>query len=372
MNQISPRPRFNTKRDPFFEELLVRVKADVLTQGEGRAGIRTFLKGLFWAALSCTAYVTVLSQRLSATHSFFIALIFGLSVFFLVVNLSHDAAHGSLFRSRRANRIAHFLLFNLMGVDSSFWGSRHVHEHHTFPNVQGHDIDIDEITMLRLSPHNKWRSFHAWQAFYAPLIYLIATLHAIVLQDWLHLKSRLEIQESKVERRRTLALFMAAKFYYLSIWVLLPICLTSYSGLQIGLTYLAVSAVVAFGFVPIVATHLASPCEFPLPDDQNRLPYSFARHQLACSLDWYPKSKIAAFFYGGLNSHAAHHLFPRVSHEHYAQIAVIIEEVARSYGVPYNCASFWGALQAHFNHLYELGRSKERLTSVSYRAFRQT
>ena len=56
--------------------------------------------------------------------------------------LGHDAGHGQIFRTRRADRVAGLLLGNLgIGLAYGWWVDKH-HRHHAHPNQEGFDPDI--------------------------------------------------------------------------------------------------------------------------------------------------------------------------------------------------------------------------------------
>ncbi|VEB43107.1 Fatty acid desaturase [Chromobacterium violaceum] len=63
----------------------------------------------------------------------------------LAMNSLHDAAHGALFRSAALNRLLTRAASLPMGIDADIWTRRHVHLHHTYPNVDGYDLDIEPI-----------------------------------------------------------------------------------------------------------------------------------------------------------------------------------------------------------------------------------
>ena len=61
---------------------------------------------------------------------------------------------------------------------------------------------------------------------------------------------------------------------------------------------------------------------------------------------------------GGLNYQIEHHLFPRVPHTHYPQIAKIVQRNAERHGVRHvTQQSLCGALRSHFRHLRTMGRN---------------
>ncbi len=56
-------------------------------------------------------------------------------------NIQHDANHGSFSRSKRANRLAGYVL-DLLGGSSYVWKVKHNIAHHTYTNIDGLDEDI--------------------------------------------------------------------------------------------------------------------------------------------------------------------------------------------------------------------------------------
>ncbi|MGL4421867.1 MAG: fatty acid desaturase, partial [Gemmataceae bacterium] len=67
------------------------------------------------------------------------------------------------------------------------------------------------------------------------------------------------------------------------------------------------------------------------------------------------------FFVGGVNAHAAHHLFPHVSHAHYRPIAAIIEATAAEHGVPYRKTTLPGIIVSHFRFLHRMGQAPRKV-----------
>src|SRR5438046_5923559 len=79
--------------------------------------------------------------------------------------------------------------------------------------------------------------------------------------------------------------------------------------------------------------------------------------EVETTVDFCPRNPIISWMVGGLNYQIEHHLFPRVPHTHYAQIAKIVQRNAELHGVRYVAQrSLWGALRSHFRHLRTMGR----------------
>jgi linoleoyl-CoA desaturase len=53
-----------------------------------------------------------------------------------------------------------------------------------------------------------------------------------------------------------------------------------------------------------------------------------------------------------------HHLFPQISHVHYAGLAPVVEATCREHGVRYTAhPTFRAAVAAHYRQLRQLGRA---------------
>ena len=122
-------------------------------------------------------------------------------------------------------------------------------------------------------------------------------------------------------------------------------------------SFLIMHACISIFFVlTLIISHLTMETDFPMADEQGFLPTCFHEHQLAVSLDYHPTSQFANWIFGGFNSHAAHHLFPRLPHTVYARITPIIQSTAEKYAMPYNEMSIYHAICSHFQYLKALGK----------------
>jgi linoleoyl-CoA desaturase len=69
------------------------------------------------------------------------------------------------------------------------------------------------------------------------------------------------------------------------------------------------------------------------------------------------KNKFISWYVGGLNFQVEHHLFPRICHVHYPEIAEIVKATAEEHNVPYlENETFSDAMKAHIAALKKLGR----------------
>jgi linoleoyl-CoA desaturase len=346
--------------DEFSFGLRQQVFARLSQEGHRYGDKSTILKSLFWLVCLACSYSLAIRTGESLVARFLFGVVAAYSLFFFVINTCHDAVHGCLWRSRKLNWITHTLFFNLLGVDSRLWGIRHLKAHHIFPNIPGCDSDIDETVIIRLSPHNQWRFFYRFQHWYAPLIYAILPLHSVFYQDVAYLFRQKIANVKNLDRSpKVIGQFVFLKSLYLFFWILAPWWISGESLSTIIMGYVMINFALGLAFIPIAATHLNAFAAHPLPNKQNQIPSSYAKFQIASSLDWSPLSPIATFFYGGLNSHAAHHLFPRISHRHYHWITEIIYAECAKRNLAYHQTSFFGCVYSHFKYLKLLGTTKD-------------
>lgn len=316
-------------------------------------------KCLFLGSAAILFYAGLLSSQHSALWALFFTIAFGLSALMLALNLGHDSAHDSVVRGSGMNQFLQALTFTMLGVDAYLWRLRHARSHHIFPNVNGCDIDIDENPFFRLSPNQPWRWYFRFQAIYAPVVYCLVALHTIWWQDFAYLRKRelANLRDIRHEWPRYLQ-FAGCKAIYVTIAIVLPIWVLPFPWWQIAANYLIANAVVSLAFVfLLIGTHFSMEAEFPVPAPDGKLPFTWAEHVLRTSVDWNAKSRLTTFWMGGINAHAAHHLFPRTSHAYYSGIAPIIEQTAKEFGLPYHCTGLLDIIRSHFLFLDKLGES---------------
>jgi linoleoyl-CoA desaturase len=281
----------------------------------------------------------------------------GISGVFLAFNVSHDATHGTISKKKWLNKLIFYLSFNLQGTNAYLWSVRHKASHHVFPNVDGCDADIDDNPVIRLSPTKKHFWYHRYQAFYSFFVYCIYTIHWVFFKDWLYF-SKSQIANLK-NIKHTFGEFMDVLFWkcvYLSMMLLLPHYVLHYSWTWVLTSYFISNVAVSLIFIfTLIISHLTLETDFPVPDKDEKLPYTYSQHQLATSLDYYPTNKFVNFFLGGFNSHAAHHLFPHLPHTLYTDITPIIQRLVTKYNYRYNESTMPRAIASHFRYLNKMG-----------------
>ena len=348
------------KEKRFYEVLKSRVahyfKSNQLSK-TGNLGL--YLKGLLFLGLYLGSYALLILGDLEGGAIVLLYTSMGITGLLVAFNISHDACHDALFKSRFWNNVVYSITFNMLGTNAYLWKMRHISSHHPFPNVDGCDADIDNNRVIRLSPHAPVYWYHAYQHWYAPLVYSIYTLHWVFYKDFHYLR-RKHLANMHNIKHPPLAVWgvFLAKILYLTYLVIIPLLLMPEKWAYLLLGFLTLHLVMSYFFLfTNIMNHYSDGVAFPLRNaEDGNLPHHWAVHQVITCLDFYPESQFVNFFFGGFNAHCAHHLFPHVAHHHYGAISRIIEQTTNEFKIPYRKTTWWKGLKAHFRYLKQLGR----------------
>jgi linoleoyl-CoA desaturase len=277
----------------------------------------------------------------------------------------HDANHGTYSPNKKVNRfIGHIL--EVIGGYTVTWKIQHNVLHHTYTNIAGLDDDIDSIILIRLSPRQKWYSFHRYQYMYIWFFYMIMTLFWMTAKDFLQViryKQHDLLVKQKVSLREALFRISIYKVGYYAYMLVLPILFSGQPWYWVLAGFLLMhfcsGLFLSCVFQP---SHIMEESSFPLPvglAGKRRMEDSWAVHELANTTDFAPRSRVLSWFIGGLNYQIEHHLFSNICHVHYKKIAPIVQATAADFGLPYNVKpTFFSALRAHARMLKILGENK--------------
>jgi linoleoyl-CoA desaturase len=161
----------------------------------------------------------------------------------------------------------------------------------------------------------------------------------------------------KNEYAKTLVTMTAWKLLYYSYALVLPMIMVPQAWWIILLAFLSMHFVTGL----LVSTvfqiaHIMPATEFPLPNEENAMKEDWYTHQLVTTTNFAPKNKLLFWLVGGLNFQVEHHVLPDVCHIHYREMATIVSETAKEYGIPYHVKKSMGhAILAHVKMLRDLG-----------------
>jgi linoleoyl-CoA desaturase len=360
-DEPAPRIRFRQGRGGvFYHAVRARVQEHFARTGKSRFADGTvWAKGGIYFSTALGAYALILFGRFGPWSMLALANVYGVAALLLAINVGHDGAHAALSRLKWVNKVALYTSFMLIGADPYLWQLRHVRSHHVFPNVNGSDIDIDSNIFLRLSPNHRKRSYQRYQHFYAPFVFWLVDIHTVFIQDIHYLFKRRLANMVDIRHPPSAYIgFVACKATFVAIVFAIPAYVLPIPWWQVLIGALLMSFVSSCLFVYLlIGTHFAEETAFPETDENGRLAHDWATHAMLTSLDWNPYSRIAHTIAGGANAHAAHHLFPNVSHAHYLEITRIIAKAAAEFGVPHHVTIFPHMVRSHFRFLKAMGQA---------------
>jgi linoleoyl-CoA desaturase len=347
--------------DGFVHELRKRVDAYFEKTGYKRrdcAGM--YFKTATIMAWFIGAYVLLMFVVSSWWLVVPLAAILGIAMAAIGFNIQHDGGHKAYSDRQWVNRIM-ALSLDLVGGSSYLWDWKHNSIHHTFPNVDGHDDDIDVGVLGRLSPHQPRYRFHRLQGIYLWLLYGFLAIKWHLFDDF-HNVWVGRIGPHKIPRPRggNLAVFIVGKVIFFSLAFGIPMLLLPWWAV------LAVYGIAAFvsGVVLSVVfqlAHCVEEADFPMPvtneTGAERMPTEWAVHQLQTTVDFARGNRFLCWFLGGLNFQVEHHLFSRICHVHYPELSKVVEEACKEFGVKYAAhQSFWSAVVSHYRWLVRMGK----------------
>ncbi len=354
---------FRVKED-FWKELQVEVnsylKADVV-----QAGFRRLhRKAAFIVAWTISWYLALVIMGNSWWQIILYGVPFVLGTLAAAFCIMHDGNHGGFSRSRRVNRQAGYVL-EVLGGSSYTWRVKHNLAHHTYPNFDGLDEDIDQPPFARMTSTQEWKPWYKWQHLYLWFGYGLLTLKWQSFGDIsVMIRGRITRFELKKPSAFEAGAFAIGKLIFIGWAFVIPLLLhlTWHGALGFAIAYLSLSWL--FSFI-LAATFQLAHCtdEAQFTSDQDtdsngKLPSSWAVHQVLATSDFCPGNRAITWFMGGLNYQLEHHLFPHTAHVHYPAIAAIVKQACLRHGLPYNCQpTLWSAVKAHYRHLKNMGQN---------------
>jgi len=285
-----------------------------------------------------------------------LAVLTGLAMAVIGFNIQHDGGHNAYSDRAWVNR-AMAMTLDFIGASSYVWHWKHAVVHHTYPNITGHDADIDVGFLGRLTPHQKRLEFHRWQHFYLWPLYGLNVIKWHLYDDFRDVVlGRIEKQRIPRPKGLELVAFIGAKALLLAMAFAVPMLLHR---AWVVLLFYCVTVTLAGVVVSVVfqLAHCVEEAEFPLSVATTAsVESNWAIHQVETTVDFSRHNRLETWLLGGLNFQIEHHLFPRLCHVNYPAIAKIVEQTCGEFGVKYRQHdSFRTGLVSHFRWLRRMG-----------------
>jgi fatty acid desaturase len=359
-------PRYTTK-SPLYDALRKRV-GDYFKQNNKDSktswGIYGRI-GFIYIALCLTYYLSHYVHISSIFITALTAIMFGVCEALFCMHILHDASHCSIGHKPMTWKLVGTSFDFLIGGSYFAWLHQHALGHHLYTNVRGADPDLGDgdLDFRRVSPAQTWRPIYKYQHIYAPMMYGL-----------LSFKSRIMDAETFVSRvnGRIRVLnpsmfyvisYLMGKVFFITIRFVLPLFSMSLGRLMLNffIAEFVLGYYLAFVFQ---VSHVATGLEFmatPLPPaPAAKIDEDWAVSQIRTTQDYAHGAATTTFMTGALNYQVAHHLFPTVSQSYLAEIAPIIVQTCKEYGVEYIILpDFPSAFFSHIDYLRIMGKNPD-------------
>lgn len=346
------KPRF-APPSGFYATLRDRVRTELVVHGRPEhGGHRIVIKTLAVSVLLLGSYALLVGWASAWWQVAILATLLASAIAMVGFNVMHDAGHGAFSKRGLVNRVMGFAL-DFVGGSIRLWRYKHGVLHHSYPNLAGYDDDLETGGLLRLHPSQPWRPHQRLQMIYALPMYSLLAFHWIIGDFVEFFRARVGGHRVAKPKSRDTALFLAFKLHFVGWGLVVPLFLHQWW--IVVITFVAIMLVV--GITTSVVFQLAHVCEqadSPAPGDPLE---EWAVHQLRTTVDFAPRHRFWGLVLGGLNHQVVHHLFPRISHVHYARLQPIIAQTCADFGLRYRCyPTIWSAVAAHFRQLRTLAQ----------------
>jgi linoleoyl-CoA desaturase len=347
--------------DRFIRELRRRVDAYFEQTGKSR---RDCPKMYFKTATILAWFISAYVLLLFVVHSLWLILplaaVLGLAMAAIGFNIQHDGSHKGYSSRSWVNKMM-ALSLDVVGGSSYMWNWKHNSIHHTYPNIDGQDDDINLGFLGRLSPEQPRYNFHRFQGIYLWLAYGFLAIKWHLFDDFWSLATG-KISTHKIPRPKGMDLvtFIGGKVVFFMLAFGIPMMLHPWWAV---LGVYAAAAFVCGVVLSIVfqLAHCVGEAEFPVAvmsaDGQSRMQTEWAVHQVQTTVDFARGNRVLGWFVGGLNFQIEHHLFHKICHIHYPALSKVVEEACRDFGVRYSShPTFFSAVASHYRWLELMGR----------------
>lgn len=319
--------------------------------------------GYFFRAMLYVSLFLFLQIKWMQQTTFSTAIVYGISMALIGLNVQHDANHGAASRQVWINDVLG-LGADWIGGCKYLWMEKHW-THHTYTNHP--DLDPDGLAaepFLLFNDYNlsspKRASYHAVQAFYFVVILAGYWMSSVVdfpmiynLQDRGTLEVGIRLDNDWIQSKRKFG--FGVRLLYLFCNVVIPLyndfSLTTFAHVNV----MGIAGSVTLGLLFTLSHNF---------DGADRDPTKSVR-ETGEAVCWFKSQVetsstyggfIAGCLTGGLNFQIEHHLFPRMSSAWYPYIAPTVREVCQKHGVNYTYYPYiWQNMYSTIRYTHEVG-----------------
>lgn len=347
----------NDRPSEFYLTVAQRIDAYFKDQKQGRKA-----NSLYWVKIASLLllYFACYFAVLFMPYNFWAALgsyfLMGILIVSILFAVGHDSVHNAVSLNPKVNYAMGYV-WNFFGVSSYFWRLKHNISHHAFTNIPGSDGDLDQTKLLRLNPMAPRLNVHKYQHIYAMFLYSLLGPYIIFVRDFKLLKEK-KFGNTILEKHpaKEVAIIILSKIWFFCFMILIPKLVTGMPWLHlIVLTLVMLFVAGIFTAVVSFPVHVTYDSDYALPNDQGVVEIDFMTHQLLTTVDYSAENKLIHWFFGGINTHVVHHMFPSVNHIHYYELTKIVKQTAAEYNLRYVNKTLGTVMRDHLLFLRELG-----------------
>lgn len=326
------------------------------TQLKRTGNWKLYLKAWILIPAALGVYLYLLLGQYGWVQGCLTSILFGLILVCIAFNIMHDACHNSYSGKKWINSIMG-LSMNALGSNAFMWKIKHNIIHHTYTNIDGIDDDIANGPLLRQCNTQKWMPLHRFQFLYMFLLYSVSTLSWMLRYDFaIYFTKKINTTPIKNLDLKQKILFWGSKGLYAFFYIAMPIYILGWQSWLTGFLIIHVTMGLSLSIVFQLA-HMVEKTTFEVAGETGKVIDSeWAIHEITTTANFAPENKIISWLVGGLNFQIEHHLFPQISHIHYAAISKIVRQQCELFGLPYNSyPSAWQAIHSHIRLMRKLG-----------------
>ena len=255
------------------------------------------------------------------------------------MELGHNVIHGQFDWMGDPKFQGKTFEWDIVGTSDS-WRKTHNFKHHTYTNVHGMDDDIG-YDVLRLFPEQKWHPATLFQPLYA-VIFALLFQWGVAIQDLRVGRvfiGRITWRQLAREAAPTLR---KARRQLVKDYVVFPLLAWPVFGMVFLGNLIANGIRNVWTYTVIFCGHFTT--------DVHTFPKSVVKNETRAQ--WYLRqimgssnltgSKLLHIMTGNLSHQIEHHLFPDVPANRYAEMAPVVRDICRRYGIHYNTGSMVG------------------------------
>ena len=256
--------------------------------------------------------------------------------------IMHEFMHGQVVRSNKRDRLGGLFFGTvLFGMSAHWWQAEHI-IHHAMTNT----VDVAK----RFADPQMWENVWAQNKTLFPLFkgrlqyYLIKIQHITFIPVVMFCgRAEIIIDSYRLERRwyEWIAIILHWSW-------MVPLLSALPTWREVLIFYFIAASVEGIFHFQLILSHYAK--AFANVSDFHKM--SWYEYQVLSNMniecpwwqDWY---------YGGLNFHIEHHLFPRMARQYLRRVSPYVKEICKKHNIDYDMRSFTGCLTMTLQHLKE-------------------